>query len=533
MNPVYKDPRPIPASTASRSKLDAFRFKNDNENGVGAGAKTMKTSPQKGHTDKENQTSWLNGVVEQDEPKPDNLPNLPGPSEAKALKDCPQTPGNRLPLADLIGNAEDAFSRAPVGQELTPEYVTWQHGPPSSNPSSQTPATQSKKRRHSSSPTSSPLASSKRANTGSFNLQSIQTLLKTPQNDLAADLWNNYVAKSTANMPDLQQPRFANLLSSSPHTPGSARAGESSGLRRSLSCNAEWPSSNAKRKKLEAQSHPKGRAMFSRSRSNVMVPNHIKASNFSSLVQEMEKSLKKFAPNQSDSSKAASAAPHTKTRRSRSASPLETKFTKPAPSDKDQDHTAMEAPEAPSSKLPGQESSSDFGADDILDDEFLGLAEASMDPFVEPTQMRSTSASNTDYGHIFSSNGAQHFLDDVNHAIPPEANNKTDGSRDVDEFDDDFEEGFSDNIDDLLAGCDQTPSNRHPKTVQSQPTVPNHSSKQEGLEEKTGHLGPSQDGRNEQHFTSSDEFDDDDFDMDCLDQPVPQGEENPDDVRHS
>jgi hypothetical protein len=37
----------------------------------------------------------------------------------------------------------------------------------------------------------------------------------------------------------------------------------------------------------------------------------------------------------------------------------------------------------------------------------------------------------------------------------------------------------------------------------------------------------------EQFTTSSDEFDTDEFDMDCFDQPVPQGEDSPDDVRGS
>ncbi|KAL4759092.1 bifunctional ATP-dependent DNA helicase/ssDNA endodeoxyribonuclease DNA2 [Aspergillus foveolatus] len=227
MSSVYKDPRPIPASADSRSKLDAFRYKNNNQNGTAMSPK--KTTPHKGHTNKENQTSWLNGVVEQDKPEPDNRQSLQEGPESKAVKDCPQTPGNRLPLADLIGNAEDAFSRAPMAQEFTPEdYVIWQHAPPSSNPSTQTPATQSKKRRHSSSPSSSPLAGSKGARKGSFDLQSIQALLKTPQNDLATDLWNNYVAKTAVNVTDLQQPRFASLLSSSPRTPTSARAGQDS-----------------------------------------------------------------------------------------------------------------------------------------------------------------------------------------------------------------------------------------------------------------------------------------------------------------
>ncbi|KAL4811222.1 hypothetical protein BDV18DRAFT_6979 [Aspergillus unguis] len=520
MNSVYKDPRPIPASTDSRSKLDAFRFKNSNENGAGVTA--TKTSPQKGHTNKENQTSWLNGVVKQDEPKTNNQQPLQEATEAKALKDGPQTPGNRLPLADLIGNAEDAFSRAPVGQEFTPEeYVVWQHGPPSSNPSTQTPATQSKKRRHSSSPSSSPLASSKRAQKGSFDLKSIQTLLKTPQNDLAADLWNNYVAKTTTNVPDLQQPRFANLLSSSPHTPGSARTGDSSGLRRSISCNAEWPSSNAKRRKVEGESHRKGRAIFSRSRSNVMVPKDLKASNFSSLVQEMERSLKRDTPGQPDPCKPAPVTVPKKTRLSRSASPLETKFVKPRPKDIGLDGNKRNISDSPTDEKAPQESSSDFGGDDI-DDELLGLAEASMDPFVEPAQGPSTSVLSTNYGHAFSSNKVQQTFENMGNAMRPETHEQLSardaGALNIDEFDDGFDE-FSDNINDLLAGCDQTPSHKLPRAIQQHPIASNYPATHQRSQRLPAYARESQ---NEQLNMSSDEFDDDDFDMSCLDDPIPQ-----------
>lgn len=531
MNPVYKGP--IPASTASRSKLDTFRYKSDNDNGTEV--PIMRTSPQKVHTNKENQASWLNGVVEQEESKQNGQQQSQGIAESKTIKDCPQTPGNRLPLADLIGNAEDAFSRAPVGQEFTPEdYVIWQHALPSSNPSTQTPATQGKKRRHSVSPSSSPLASSKGARKGSFDMQSFQALLKTPQNDLAADLWNNYVAKTGTHIPDLQQPRFANLLSSSPHTPGSAKAGQdSSGLRRSISCNAEWPSSTTKRRKIEEASHrtTKGRTIFSRSRSNIMVPKDLKASNFSSLVKEMERSLKKSPSKQAGAPKTTPTTIHNKTRRSRSASPLETKITKP-PASMDED--MVDAPDAPTNKKPLQESSSDFGGDD-LDDEFLGLAEASMDPFVESTGIVGTK------GVLGAGQGLASERDDqspgkndldLRPRADKESSHNTDYKFDVDEFDDDFE-GFGDNIDEILAGCDQTSSYKGPGAIQQQSPISKRPPPHERTERPVAIANGLQNETKEQFTTSSDEFDTDEFDMDCFDQPVPQGEDSPDDVRDS
>ncbi|RDW94135.1 bifunctional ATP-dependent DNA helicase/ssDNA endodeoxyribonuclease DNA2 [Aspergillus mulundensis] len=491
-----------------------------------------KTSPQKGHTNKENQTSWLNGVVEQGESKSDNQQNPHETSEPKGIKDCPQTPGNRLPLADLIGNAEDAFSRAPVGQELTPEdYVIWQHAPPSSNPSTQTPATQSKKRRHSSSPSSSPLAGSKGKRKESFDLQNFQSLLKTPQNDLATDLWNNYVAKTAANVPDLQQPRFANLLSSSPHTPGSARTGQdSSGLRRSISCNAEWPSTKAKRRKVDGESYHKGRAIFSRTRSNITVPKDLKAANFSSLVQEMERSLKKAAPKQSDPSKTVPVIVHNATRQDRSPSPLETKVAKPPTRQANTGNEMKVAAPAPTNRKPLEDSSSDFGDDD-LDDEFLGLADTS-DPFVEHTQVNNLRPSNTGNEHALPAlNAVQHSFNYGNSNIRAEANtdvkavsnNDTD-IIDIDEFDDDFE-GLSDNIDELLAGCDQTASTKFSSVVQQEPSI------SELQPEKPPKFGTElQNEAKQQPIASSDEFDDDDFDIDCLDQPIAQGEDSPDDT---
>ncbi|OJJ57489.1 hypothetical protein ASPSYDRAFT_1056664 [Aspergillus sydowii CBS 593.65] len=527
MNPIYKGPQPIPASTASRSKLDSFRYRSDNENGTKG--PIMKTSPQKGHTNKENQASWVNGVLEQEESKQNDQQQSQGIAESKTIKDCPQTPGNRLPLADLIGNAEDAFSRAPVGQEFTPEdYVIWQHAPPSSNPSTQTPATQSKKRRHSESPSSSPLAGSKGARKGSFDMQSFQALLKTPQNDLAAELWNNYVAKTGTHVPDIQQPRFANLLSSSPHTPGSARTGQdSSGLRRSISCNAEWPSSTAKRRKIEEASHPtkKGRTIFSRSRSNVMVPKDLKTSNFSSLVKAMERSLKKSPSEKAGAPKSTPTTLHNKTRRSRSASPLETKITKPAVRGPNMDEDMVDAPGAPTNKKPLQESSSDFGDDD-LDDEFLGLAEASMDPFVESTGIVDTKGVlGTTYGQSLSSSRDSQSSDKKDHDLrgqsDKESSHSTDYQLDVDEFDDDFE-GFGDNIDEILAGCDQTPSYKGPGAIPQHSSVPKHPLPHGRTEMPVEIANGLQNEAKEQFTTSSDEFDNDEFDMDCFDQPVPQ-----------
>ncbi|KAL2865480.1 bifunctional ATP-dependent DNA helicase/ssDNA endodeoxyribonuclease DNA2 [Aspergillus lucknowensis] len=522
MNPTYGQLQRIPPSSTSLSKLNAFRYASNNENG--AEASPAKPYLPGGRANKENQTSWLNGVVEQDEPKSDPQQPLRETAEENIAKEPPQTPANRLPLADLIGNAEDAFSRVPIGNDFTPEdYVIWQHVPPSSNASIQTPATQSKKRRHSSSQSSSPLTeSSKGAQNGSFDLQSFQTVLKTPQNDLATDLWNNYVAKNT-NVSDLQQPRFANLLSSSPRTPASAKTGQdSSGLRRSNSCIAEWPSSKAKRRKVDGERHPTGRAIFSRTRSNTMIPKDFKASNFSSLVKEMERSLRRAPPQQADHHQISPIPAHTKARRSRSATPLEAKPTKPT-----DEGTAIYGQRGPPSKNMLQGTSSDFGDDD-LDDDFLELAEAAMDPFAEPIRMGNAAGGTTtepkqalllDSGEASFNNMAHDLPSNMTQPLPT----KADHTLHIDEFDDDFE-GFSDDIDEILAECDETPSNKLSKAPQQQPPISEFPPHQNMREMPPVATSVSHNENRHQYITSSDEFGDDDFDPDCLDQAIAQAE---------
>lgn len=196
----------------------------------------------------------------------------------------------------------------------------------------------------------------------------------------------------------------------------------------------------------------------------------------------------------------------------------------------------VDAPDAPTNKKPLQESSSDFGGDD-LDDEFLGLAEASIDPFVESTGIVGTKGVlGTKYGQGLSSErddqSSDKKDDDLRTRPDKEASHNTDYEFDVDEFDDDFE-GFGDNIDEILAGCDQTPSYKGPSTIQQQSPVSKHPLPHKRTESPVAIANGLQNETKEQFTTFSDEFDNDEFDMDCFDQPVPQGEDSPDDVRGS
>ena len=97
---MEKNHNSYPISSKSRTKLNAFRYDDKIEQSP---EKSPSKSPSKrSHMNKENQTSWLNGVVEQDEPKEQPSSQT---ADSKPIKECPQTPGNRLPLADLINNA--------------------------------------------------------------------------------------------------------------------------------------------------------------------------------------------------------------------------------------------------------------------------------------------------------------------------------------------------------------------------------------------------------------------------------------------
>ncbi|KAL8748361.1 MAG: hypothetical protein Q9184_007361 [Pyrenodesmia sp. 2 TL-2023] len=184
---------------------------------------------------------------------------MPSLQSLSQPKECPQTPVGRLPLAELIAAVDDSSNRS---FDLTPgERVLWQYVPGSSQLSSSQPGTtskQGKKRARSTSPLSSSQneASIHFANKKqSFDLQTLQKTLKTPQADPAADLWTRYSLRTGGardGSPTRNDASFTELLrSSSPQTPGShLKTRELKSLRRSISCANEWPTSAAKRRRL-------------------------------------------------------------------------------------------------------------------------------------------------------------------------------------------------------------------------------------------------------------------------------------------
>ncbi|KIW06674.1 hypothetical protein, variant [Verruconis gallopava] len=163
----------------------------------------------------------------------------------------PSTPAPRLPLADLLGNADE--KRRAVASNVTPEeHVLWAHvQTPGSSQRAITPA-RKRKRAKSSSPAPSSqqeqLSNSCNDNHGAANLDRLQLSLATPHVDPAADLWQRYANGPEGAVAD-KSAAFAYLIRDpSPKSPASA--GSVGGLRRWASCGVEWPQSATKRRRI-------------------------------------------------------------------------------------------------------------------------------------------------------------------------------------------------------------------------------------------------------------------------------------------
>lgn len=233
---------PIAASSQSKSKLRAFQYDERKDC----------PTPNAAVTEKENHDPELDATTLKMDPPPQPLSQG---SATKDVRDWPQTPVGRLPLTELLASGDDT-SRQHLN--LTPiERVLWDNSPVSSQPS--TSRRKGRKRAHSSSPASSSQNGTSRYLRGTklpADLQALQRVVETPKADPADDLWSRYslntdtVGKRSPTAPVGWA--FTQLIhSSSPQTPAShLQSKEGSGLRRALSC-IEWPTSAAKRRKLQ------------------------------------------------------------------------------------------------------------------------------------------------------------------------------------------------------------------------------------------------------------------------------------------
>lgn len=213
---------PIQPSTETKSKLKAFEFTR--------------------HPDKENPSTIAAAPL-----SPVKHAQAPS-SPTKTVQDrpLPSTPAMRLPLADLIGNAEDALRR-PTPQEESPvEEIGWIAN--SSHPD----LTPRQRRRRPQS--SSPVTSSQNDASDLLDSNLPQSAFKTPRADPAAELWTRYATARNADETPIEKriPSLAHLMNdssprSAPRTPG----GSVGGLRRWASCGLEFPSSRVKRRRVK------------------------------------------------------------------------------------------------------------------------------------------------------------------------------------------------------------------------------------------------------------------------------------------
>ena len=247
---------PCELSAHSRSKLQAYHFSNQNEILAKAPDDLKFMGGVKGKpvtSEQENECSPPNAT-----PRSQILSQKTG---RQVHNECPQTPVGRLPLAELITNGEDLNQTV----DFTPvERVLWGTSARTSDrgSSQETPVLpRSRKRAYSSSPVSS---SQKKVVLKQLTEDQISAqnntqpkALKTPQGDPASDLWNRYSLDNKSH--EKRSPTKVNnrsflhsMTSSSPQQPFQIfSARESAGLRRSFSCSMEWPTSVAKRRKLQ------------------------------------------------------------------------------------------------------------------------------------------------------------------------------------------------------------------------------------------------------------------------------------------
>ena len=373
-------------SSQTRKKLKGFEYKTSTatksfENGMHSGKSGKENNDGTSEDNKNRQHVKPN--AQQEDSTTDDLP-----------RNCPQTPVHRIPLADLIGNTEEALNRP--AQDVTPDdHVYWQAGPRSSDPANSSQP-RGKKRARSSSPALSQLEKSTNfpleEAPSSFNFGGMQQLLKTPQTDPALDLWNRYAdIRGVQRGEGRQFGAFANIVSSSPQTPGTTSSKK--GLRKAMSCGIEWPMSKAKRMRLdgtEALQHAED--VLAQPRETILSSKAVGSSRVNLLMEKIQESLKK--------------GPQVREQHPSSSSPLPSRFNKledfSLPTSVAAEHRKDILPEQERSRTKMGESltalpkeatnrhaaavntlsdgSSDYG-DDLFDDEFLAVPMA-----VEPTE---------------------------------------------------------------------------------------------------------------------------------------------------
>lgn len=200
----------------------------------------------------------------------------------------PKTPG-KLSLRDLVGDPEDQTSQVP---SATPHaQVTWKFAPrsPPSSASSAKRTQGSRKRAHSSSPASSHNRQSKHFKIpGDVNEERLHksSQLELRQDEPAAAL------SQVGALPDGSDPSLPALPRNdrSPRTPNGSR--KESSFRRTASCGNEWPTSNAKRRKLTHHDpHSTTKQIFATRKKDILKPELPQQSKVSLLLDTVQQSF--------------------------------------------------------------------------------------------------------------------------------------------------------------------------------------------------------------------------------------------------
>ncbi|KAL9081285.1 MAG: hypothetical protein Q9157_000140 [Trypethelium eluteriae] len=292
-------------SAESRSKLKAFQFIEGRPSAIVTPADEKENMPQK----ELSRVSTQNGGSETTQKQEINA--RPSSQEARP----PATPATRLPLVDLIGNVDET-ARGRILQDATPEdHLHWM--PDSSFSTTKTPRSRSRKRARSSSPPSSQHERSAHfpSEKQNLNLEHVKQLLRTPQVDPIADLWNRYVPEtSNRETPNAKAQPVVHLLinESSPHSPDVQTSGNKSGLRRWASEGNQWLHHRAKRRKTAATAYREQiEDVFANEVANVeqSVADGSRTSRVGFLVERMQETLLKQPPLPHDNDDPSSSSP--------------------------------------------------------------------------------------------------------------------------------------------------------------------------------------------------------------------------------
>ncbi|KAI0429979.1 hypothetical protein F5Y09DRAFT_242532 [Xylaria sp. FL1042] len=219
-------PQPLErVADATKHKLNAFSF-HPPADAHGAAAEPAKRE-----------------LVVDENDSPANLPSAP----MKHLS----TPVNRLAWQDLIGDSSDVAGEDEDGSPQ--EKIEWDTKQKPMYGVSPMPRKRGSKRARSSSPLSSPAAAASRTVTPAVNVKQLSAALKSPRADPAIELWDRFSLSGSAAATPLgaANPALAQIMvSSSPQPPRFTGVGTGrgeAGLRRAISCGANWP----KRRRIE------------------------------------------------------------------------------------------------------------------------------------------------------------------------------------------------------------------------------------------------------------------------------------------